>query len=415
MEAPPDHKKMLVIGHHWPQPDATAAGQRMWQLLQGFSEAGYRITFGSAAAPEKHSRPLDSLGIESLPLKLNDSSFDRWLKGSRFDLVLFDRFLTEEQFSWRVRDQLPGCTLLLDTEDLHSLRHSRETATKASQPWQVSDWLESPLFYRELASILRCDLSLIISRAEQDLLLARLPFLRGKLHYLPFQFPREEASPVGSFSERTGFVFLGNGKHQPNLDAISWLRSEIWPGIRARVPGTRLTVYGAYLPAAVRELHAPAEGFEVLGWAPELKSVLANSRLQLAPLRFGAGVKGKILNALRFGLPTVSTGIGWEGIYEGDESVDFLAETPEEFVRKAVLLYTDPHAWKRALELQQRAATPHFKPSLTALLKAIDPLEEERESLPEAQKVLQKMLQHQAFDRLRYLSRWIEAKENRSN
>ena len=92
---------------------------------------------------------------------------------------------------------------------------------RANRVWEVSDWLESPVLYRELASILRCDLSLIISGTERDLLLTHLPFLKGKLHYLPFQFSPENLSPGPRFSGRRGFVFVGNGKHRPNLDATT--------------------------------------------------------------------------------------------------------------------------------------------------------------------------------------------------
>jgi hypothetical protein len=410
-----DHKEMLVIGLGWPQPDATAAGQRMWQLLEGFLKSGYRITFASAAAREPYDANLESLGIRVRQIKLNHTSFDQWLQTTPFDLVLFDRFLTEEQFSWRVREQLPACTLLLDTEDLHSLRHSREAAVGENRPWEVSEWLESPMLYRELASILRCDLSLIISRTEMDLLLARLPFLKGKLHYLPFQFSRDDQPSRPGYSSRRGFVFVGNGKHRPNLDAISILKSEIWPGIRRLLPDAKLDIFGAYLPDSIQRLHAPEEGFVVQGWAHNLETVFASSRLQLAPLRFGAGIKGKLLNALRFGLPTLSTPIGWEGIYQGEGAADFLAAAPEDFVRKAVLLYSNEEKWKHALDTQLRASDPHFTPTLEALLETIQNLEENRETVREDHRVLQKMLQHQAFDRLRYLSRWIEAKENRSN
>jgi hypothetical protein len=387
----------------------------MWQLLKGFAQAGYQITFATAAVKEKHSASLEPLGITSHPIKLNHASFDRWLKTSRFEVVLFDRFLTEEQFSWRVREQLPQSVLLLDTEDLHSLRHSRESAVKENRYWEPSDWLKSPVLYRELASILRCDLSLIISRAELDLLHARLPFLEGRLMYLPFQFSPDEVSAGPGFSQRSGFVFVGNGKHRPNLDAIFRLKSRIWPVLRERVPNSCLKIFGAYLPTSIQNLNAPEEGFEVQGWAPELQPIFESARLQLAPLHFGAGVKGKILSALRFGLPTLSTAIGWEGIYEGTASVDFLAKDPGDFVKKAALLYASEGAWGRSLRLQLKASAHHFEPSLGPLLDAMENPAKRRESLPEASKVLQEMLRHQAFDRVRYLSRWIEAKQDRSN
>ncbi len=415
MKPPTDHKALLVIGHQWPEPEATAAGQRMWQLLSGFREAGYHITFACARGTEKYGMDLGAEGIEAVPIRLNHSSFDQWLSQSGFDLVLFDRFLTEEQFSWRIREHLPACTLLLDTEDLHSLRHSRETAVRANREWEVSDWLENPLFYRELASIIRCDLSLIISRAEMDLLLTHLPFLEGKLCYLPFRFPRADATSQPGFGQRQDFVFVGNGKHNPNLDAIPVLKSAIWPELRQHFPKASLRIYGAYLPESILRLDAPEDRFEVRGWAKDLEAVFTEHRLQLAPLRFGAGVKGKILNGLRFGMPTLSTPVGWEGICQDLQEADFIAEPPEAFIRKAVRLYTCEATWRDALQKQMRASTPHFGTSLRTLLESLEGLKEAEESGPQAQKVLQKLLRHQAFDRLRYLSKWIEAKEGRGN
>lgn len=416
MKAAATHrKKLLVIGFEWPQPEATAAGQRMCQLLSGFCKAGYQVTFASAAGREQHGVPLESLGVETRRIQLNHSSFDQFLKESQFNAVLFDRFLTEEQFSWRVREQLPACELILDTEDLHSLRSSRETAIKENRAWRVSDWMSSPLFYRELASIIRCDLSLIISEAELGLLQSGLPFLKGKLLHQPFQFAPDTAYTPTAFSDRKGFVFVGNGKHRPNIDAVFRLKAAIWPLLRDRLPEARLMIYGAYLSGEIQNLHAPEDGFEVRGWAPKLEPVFLESRLQLAPLRFGAGVKGKILNALRFGLPTLSTAIGWEGIYQGPESVDFLAESPEDFARKAAHLYSNGPAWTDSLDLQLRASSAHFNPSMNELLHAIENREERSESVSEAESVLQNMLRNQAFDRVRYLSKWIEAKERRSN
>ena len=359
--------------------------------------------------------PLETYGIQTRQIQLNHPSFDAWVKSRMFDVVLFDRFLTEEQFSWRIREQLPDCTLVLDTEDLHSLRHSREKAVMEGRTWEAPAWLEDPMFYRELASILRCDLSLIISRAEMELLLSRLPFLREILHYLPFQFSKDQMETGPAFSARRDFVFVGNGKHRPNCDAIAWLKSELWPLISERLPGTTLHIYGAYLPPDIRKLNAPGEGFHVHGWAQSLGDVYKAHRLQLAPLRFGAGVKGKILNALRFGLPTLSTPVGWEGIYQGPEPAAFTAEDPSGFARQAAALYTDPAIWRQSLYAQLEAATPHFSPFMEPVLEAVENHKERTRSLPESVRVLQKLLRNQAFDRLKYFSKWIQAKQQHPN
>ncbi len=416
MDIPPFNSgKLLVLGHQWPEASATAAGQRMLQLLQGFREAGYHITFGCAAERTTLATDLETMGIETRTLRLNHPSFDAFLREGRFDIALFDRFMTEEQFGWRVRDQLPGCTLVLDTEDLHSLRHSRERALREGRPWKPSAWMEDPLFYRELASMLRADLTLIISRFEMDLLLEHLPFLEGTLCYLPFRFPAPDFSKVPGYEAREGFVFIGNGRHRPNLDAISVLKTEIWPLLSKRLKGAALHIYGAYLPEKTLAFHNPAERFQVHGWIPDTGPVLAQHRLQLAPLRFGAGVKGKILDAIRNGMPSVSTPIGWEGILTGAVAANFQAETPEAICQKAEVLYRDPGAWQRALEVQRSAAAPHFGTSMDAFFKALQDTGGPSTMAGGYLKTLRAMLRHQAFDRVRYLSRWIEAKGAHGN
>ncbi|MGB5652612.1 MAG: glycosyltransferase [Robiginitalea sp.] len=410
-----DPKSLLVIGHQWPEPEATAAGVRMLWLLKGFLQKDFQVVFACAAGPGDYRVDLGKLGIKEVGSQMNDSSFDRFLQKHEFSHVLFDRFLTEEQFGWRVRDNLPGAQILLDTEDLHSLRHSREDAIRKGGEWSVSGWVEHPLFYREIASMFRSDLNLIISKHEMELLQAQIPHLQEKLVYLPFGMDAPVNVPGISFQNRSNFVFLGNGKHLPNLDAIAQLKSEIWPLIRKRLPEAALQIYGAYLPNQILQMDAPAEGFQVKGWAPELQPVLNNTRLLLAPLRFGAGIKGKILKAAAFGLPVMGTSVGFEGIMEKHETLSFVADSAQHFAEKAVELYTDPVGWERALKLQEQAAGVHLYTSFETLSRAMDSYPERREALPQETRLIQNLLQNEAFGRLRYLSRWIEAKEKGKN
>ena len=358
---------------------------------------------------------LGKLGITEVEIKLNEASFDVFLKENGFTHVLFDRFLTEEQFGWRVRDTLPGAQVLLDTEDLHSLRHSREDVLRRGGEWSVTDWVDHPMFYREIASMFRSDLSLIISKREIELLLSEVPYLREKLVYVPFGMDEPAAVPGVNFQKRSGFVFVGNGKHAPNRDAITYLKTDIWPRIRKRLPGAELHIYGAYLPNQILQMHAPGEGFQVRGWAPELQPVLSTTRLLLAPLRFGAGIKGKILKASIFGLPVMGTSLAFEGIMEVDKALPFVADSAERFAEKAVALYTDPVEWEQALGQQQQGARAHVNTSFNTLTGAMDSYPQRHKSLPRETRVIQSLLRNEAFGRLRYLSRWIEAKEKGKN
>ena len=383
-------------------------------MARGFLERGYDITFACAAAPGQYEFPLETLRIKKARIRLNDSSFDGFLSAAGFDVVLFDRFLTEEQFGWRVRDQLPRCMMILDTEDLHSLRHSREKALKEGREWTAGHWVEDPLFFREVASILRCDLSLLVSRSELHLLTAQLPLLSGKLLYMPFQL-ESPAAGLADFEDRTGFVFVGNGKHRPNTDAIAHLKKVIWPGISARLPEAELNIYGAYLPESILRHHAPGERFLVRGWAPGLDQVFSMARLQLAPLRFGAGIKGKILNALQHGVPTLTTPVGAEGICDGCDQAGVVARTDREFVDLACKLYRDKAAWVLGLQALETASQPHFNNTVTGLTDRIEDRGSWQSSVHPEARMLQRMLGSLAFDRLRYLSKWIEEKERGSN
>lgn len=410
----PENGKLLVIGHQWPEPQATAAGERIIHLLRDFQRSGYKITFVSPASPGLYGSPLEAMGIRTGAIRLNHPSFDQFLASEQFNTVLFDRFMTEEQFGWRVREVLPNARLVLDTEDLHALRHSREKALERGMAWQAEDWVADPLFPRELASIFRCDLSLIISRVEMDLLLSYVPSLEGKLHYSPFSVPRQPGRQP-SHGLRKGFLFVGNGRHRPNLDAIAVLREQIWPSLSRELPGVPLRICGAYLPRAILEMHAPDLGFEVPGWVPDLRPVMQEARLQLAPLRFGAGIKGKVLSALSFGLPTLTSALGWEGILEVGPNSPWRADSPGEFIDKAVALYQDQALWEQCLRALSEVPITQYRPEAGPPDPALRPPGESPGSPGKEALIIQRLLRDQAFDRLRYLSRWIEAKENRKN
>src|SRR5690554_2310238 len=148
-------KKLLIIGHTFPEPSTTAAGSRMMQLVGLFQEANYKITFASTASISEKTINLEKRDISVKSIKLNDPSFDDFIKELNPETVVFDRYVTEEQFGWRVSENCPNTLKILDTEDLHFLRKAREEAVKAGKP--ISDAnLFSETAKRELASILRC-------------------------------------------------------------------------------------------------------------------------------------------------------------------------------------------------------------------------------------------------------------------
>ena len=163
------NKKLLVIGFVWPEPKSSAAGSRMLQLIDQFQNQGYDVTFASAANTSNHTFDLSRLNINTQAILLNDSSFDVFVKNLNPDVVLFDRFMSEEQYGWRVSEQCPNALRVLDTEDFHGLRKAREVALKQNVEVSITH-LQNDITKREIASIYRSDISLMISEAEIDLL-----------------------------------------------------------------------------------------------------------------------------------------------------------------------------------------------------------------------------------------------------
>ena len=177
--------KLIIIGLNHPEPDTTAAGNRMMQLIDLFSSHDYQITFLCAQPPSERSFDLTSIGIKTKLIQLNHSSFDKLIKELNPDVVLFDRFITEEQYGWRVAEQCPNSLRILDTEDLHFLRKAREEAVIKGNDLDRMD-LYSESAIREIASIYRCDLSLIISEIEMELLTNDFNIISELLYYFPF-------------------------------------------------------------------------------------------------------------------------------------------------------------------------------------------------------------------------------------
>lgn len=401
-------KQLLIIGHTFPEPSTTAAGSRMMQLIELFKEEKYQITFASTAAVSEKTANLQRQHISIENIKLNDVSFDEFIKKLNPEIVVFDRYITEEQFGWRVSENCPKALKILDTEDLHFLRKAREEAVKNVKTISEAN-LFSETAKRELASILRCDLSLIISEYEMELLQNRFKIASEILYYLPFLVAAvSESTPA--FEERQNFFAIGNLLHAPNVDSVLQLK-KLWPEIRQQLPDAELHIYGAYAPQQVLQLNNVKEGFLIKGWADDLEMAMKTYRVQLAPLRFGAGLKGKLLDAMRFGLPTVTTEIGAEGMCGELPFGGTISTSKEKFIDVSVQLYSQKDLWNKAQQngfsiienrFQKKMFSDVFKNQIQSLLAN---LEKHRR-----QNFMGQVLQHHTLQSTKYLAKWIEAK-----
>ena len=406
---------VLIIGFVWPEPTSSAAGRRMIELIHLFKDQGWKVTFASAAAKTEHMSNLQDMGVDQVSVRMNSSTFDEFVGALNPSIVLFDRFVVEEQFGWRVAEQCPHALRILDTEDLHFLRRAREKAQNNNRACTEQDLLSSEDAKREIASILRSDLSLIISEAEMDLLQEVFAVDSRLLQYLPFllnPLKEEEKNGLPDFSERSDFVTIGNFRHSPNMDAVRYLKSKIWPSIRKALPDARLHIYGAYVTQEAEQMHNPDDGFLVQGRAEDVQKVVADAKVLLAPLRFGAGLKGKLIEAMQCGTPSVTTAMGAEGMTDDAEHWGGkIVDKPQEFATAARNLYCDEKAWRDAQEkgfsiLGKRFIEPSFDKQL---IQKVNRLQKELQE-HRAQNFTGQMLMHHTAQSTKYMGRWIEAK-----
>lgn len=411
----------LIIGYVWPEPNSSAAGSRMLQLIRALQDGGYQVHYASPAEFSEHAADLPALGISPQRITLNCSSFDRYVQQLNPALVLFDRFMMEEQFGWRVEQQCPQALRILDTEDLHCLRHARheqfkyavkEQGDSAVLPLHVENrFLFSELAVREIAAILRCDLSLMISTAEMALLQLRFQVPATQLLYLPFMEHNRSPEHIQGFSARQHFVAIGNFRHEPNWDAVRYLKEQLWPRIRQQLPQAELHIYGAYPPPKATQLHNVRDGFLVKGWAADALQVVQQARVMLAPLRFGAGLKGKLIDAAQVGTPAVTTGVGAEGMYRSGAEPALIADDTEALADAAVRLYTDEGLWHSLQQHGLRLIDDRFSYSEHAprFLQALQQLSSDIDT-HRSQHFYNRMLRHHSLKSTQYMAQWIEAK-----
>lgn len=407
------NKKLLIIGFVWPEPNSTAAGSRMLQLIEAFQNNDYQIVFVCAASKSDKSFNLEELNIQTFDIQLNDSSFDILVQQINPTIVLFDRFLTEEQFGWRIAKNCPDALRILDTEDLHFLRYARHQALKNKTKVALK-YLINDLTKREIASIYRCDLSLIISKYEVNLLKSTFKVNESILIYLPFLLDELKSSVFNSyptFTTRKHFMTIGNFKHEPNWNAVLYLKNTIWPLIRKELPNAELHVYGAYATEKVKQLHNEKEGFIIKGWTENKVSAFKSAKICLAPLQFGAGLKGKLVDAMIYGTPSVTTSIGAEAMHDNLSWNGFITDDYKAFAKKSVELYQNKSIWlksqeKGAVIVNQCYSKEEYS---SILLKSIENIQKNI-NIHRLQNFTGAMLMYHTAQSTKYLSKWIEEK-----
>jgi glycosyltransferase involved in cell wall biosynthesis len=423
----PSTTKVLVIGYVWPEPRSSAASGHVMQILETFLQQGWDITFSSPAGPGEHKADLAVLGIREVAIELNNSSFDAFITELAPDIVLFDQFMMEEQFGWRVEKHCPQALRVLETSDLQSLRHARHQRLKSRlkvNPDQndfsdvfapaLRDEFElmaaTDLAKREIAALYRCDLNLMISEVEIELLIEQFGLPRQLLHWCPLMID-PPAPSAANFAERAHFLSIGNFRHAPNWDAVLWMKTTVWPLIRQQLPQAQLHIYGAYTPPKATALHNTSEGFHIMNWAEDALQVMSTARVCLTPLRFGAGIKGKLVDAMLCGTPSVTTPIGAEAMHGDHAWPGAVTSNAIEFANSAVALYKDEARWQEARLAGYTLLNQRYPQSVhgPALMEKLRYCQQNLQKL-RARNFIGSMLRHHSHKSTQYMAQWIESK-----
>ncbi|NIH85140.1 glycosyltransferase [Amycolatopsis granulosa] len=370
--APREAEFVLVADVVVPAPDRDSGSVRMRALLDELVALGHRVVFCPMhdAPRQPYLDQLRRAGVTVLP---DPATREQFLHeaGGRIRLALLSRPTVAWHLADRLRICAPRARIVFDTVDLHFVRLAREAelVERLGGAPETSAMLHHRArLYRELelGLVRACDRTLVVSEAERDLLAELAPGapvdVLSNVHS-----PGPPASPAG----RPGVLFVGSFEHAPNRDGAHWLAGEIWPLVRRERPDAVLDLVGHDPTDQLRALDG--HGVRFRGWVPDLAALYGTARLSVAPLRFGAGVKGKVGESLAAGVPVVGTTLAFEGMRLRHGAEVLVGDKAEEIAAGILSLLTDDGLWLRLSRAGQDAVAAQFGPeaaraTLTGLL-----------------------------------------------
>lgn len=345
---------ILVVHSELPMPDRHAGSLRLWRLLEVLVADGHAVTFLARAGlgQEAYAAELTALGVKVLPVDprrlitagvpLPGTSFDfvELMREGRFDVAWLSFYDIAEEYLPEIRLASPATRVIVDTVDVHWVRESRG-AELSGDPAQLIAAQRT----RDREQRIYTQADALVAVTDDDAMALRelapdVPVsVIGTVH---------ADAPAGpGFGRRRGLVFVGNFDHTPNVDAMVHFHATAWPEISRRLPTAELSIVGQVPPPSVQALAGPR--VHVTGWVPEVVPYLDRARVSIAPLRYGAGVKGKIGEAISHGLPVVTTSIGAEGMGLIHELHALIADDAT-VVDEVCRLHEDGELWQRLRE-----------------------------------------------------------------
>ncbi len=347
-------QRVLVVDACMLTPDQDSGSLRMFEMLCALRELQCKVTF--VADNLEHREPyvsqIQGQGVEVLYHPYTPS-ITKFLEasGADFDVIVLSRATVACKYVDLVKRVAPRARLVFDTVDLHFLREERKAELEQSTAARAVATLTRK---QELDAMARADLTLVVSPIEQQLLNKLVPSVKVEI------VSNIHATNPGpkKFRERDGILFIGGFRHPPNLDAVYWYAEHVLPILRDKVPGIVTTIIGSNAPASLQKLAAP--DFVIAGFVEDVKPYYDNATLSISPLRYGAGVKGKVNLAMQYGVPVVATPVSAEGMYLEDGVNVLIGESPEQFADAVIRLHTDEALWNRLSKAGLDNIETHF-------------------------------------------------------
>ena len=360
--------QVLVIDHRIPSPDRDAGSVRMMEFIRGIKRRGHHVTLvpDNMEVFSPYLENLQSEGVEVIHRPCYDSVEDYLIQhGREQKLVIISRADVASRHMALVRRHAPQARIIFDTVDLHFLREDRQARLGDSSQARELAFRRKE---QELGLARMADLTLVVSPVEKSIIDQECDH-QIDVRILPTIHPLVDRE-LPLFESRHNIIFIGGFDHAPNADAVLYFAREIFPRIHARIPQAVFQVIGPYPTEEVSRL--ASKSIHILGFVPDVAPFFDRARVSVAPLRFGAGVKGKVNQSMSFGVPTVVTSVASEGMYLAHKENAMIADLPESFAEAVIELWTSPKLWRQLSQNGIQNLIDHF--SVEAATRTIDEL-----------------------------------------
>jgi GT2 family glycosyltransferase/glycosyltransferase involved in cell wall biosynthesis len=334
-------KRILVVDACMLTPDQDSGSLRMFEMLGVLASMNLKVTFfaDNLEFREPYVSQIQSLGVEVIyhPVESYVTPLLERIAGD-YDVIMLSRATVAVKHVDTVKRVAPGAKLVFDTVDLHFLRQEREAelANNALQRAAAATMKE-----QELTIMSKSDMTIVVSSVEQKLLADIVPTVRvGIVSNIHVTMP----GPKG-FADRHGAIFIGGFRHPPNIHAITWYVENVLPVLRRKGAGIVTTVIGSNAPPSLQKF--ASDDFVIAGFIPDVTPFYNDAKLSISPLRYGAGVKGKVNIAMQYGVPVVATSPSVEGMYLRSGKDVLCADDAEEFAAAMIRANSDAALWDK--------------------------------------------------------------------